>query len=45
VTLTKEAVSVTCSANGSLSPLKYDTCTPQLIGPVTVPSIGLEGGI
>ncbi|HEY8039372.1 MAG TPA: TonB family protein [Polyangiaceae bacterium] len=44
VTLDKEAISVQCNNDGSLVPLRYDTCGPQYIGPVTVPSIGLEGG-
>jgi TonB family protein len=45
VTLTKEAIAVQCNSNGTLSPLKYDTCTPEYIGPVTVPSIGVEAGM
>jgi hypothetical protein len=45
VTLTKEAIAVQCSNNGTLVPLKYDTCTPEYIGPVTVPSIGVEAGM
>lgn len=35
-TLTKEAISTNCTLGG---------CTAQFIGPVTIPSIGLEGGI
>lgn len=34
-TLSKEAVSTTCSLNG---------CQAQMIGPVTIPSLGVEGG-
>ncbi len=34
-TLTKEAVATTCTLGG---------CQAQLIGPVTIPSIGVEGG-
>jgi len=34
-TLTKEAIATTCTLAG---------CQPQLIGPVTIPSIGVEGG-
>ncbi len=45
VTLNKEAVGVTCKNDGTLLPLKLDTCEPQMIGPVAVPSIGLEGAI
>lgn len=45
VTLTKEAISAQCTPNGSLYPLRYDTCTPQYIGPVTVPSVGVEAGL
>jgi Gram-negative bacterial TonB protein C-terminal/TonB dependent receptor len=41
VTLRKEAVDVTCQQNFAL----YDKCTPQYIGPVSVPSIGVEGAI
>jgi hypothetical protein len=42
VTLRKEAVDVTCQTmtNGT-----YDKCSPQYIGPVSVPSIGVEGAI
>ena len=45
VMLAKEAIDVVCQGDGSILPLKYDTCAPQYIGPVTVPSLGLEGGI
>jgi outer membrane receptor protein involved in Fe transport len=45
VTLTKEAIAAQCTSNGTLVPLKYDTCTPEYIGPVTVPSIGVEAGM
>jgi hypothetical protein len=45
VTLTKEAIDMQCKGDGTPFPLKYDTCDPQYIGPVTVPSIGVEGGI
>jgi TonB family protein len=45
VTLTKEAIATQCQGGGTLLPLKYDTCQPEYIGPVTVPSIGVEGGI
>ena len=45
VTLTQEAIDVRCQSDGSTLSLKNDTCTPQYIGPVTVPSVGLEGGI
>ena len=34
-TLSKEAVATTCTLRG---------CQAQLIGPVTIPSIGVEGG-
>jgi hypothetical protein len=44
VTLSKEAISQQCQSDGTLSPLRYDTCQPQYIGPVTVPSIGVEAG-
>jgi hypothetical protein len=45
VTLAKEAIDVTCRGDGTWYPLKYDSCQPQYIGPVSVPSIGLEGAI
>jgi TonB family protein len=45
VTLTKEAISAQCNSDGTLFPLKYDTCKPEYIGPVTVPSIGVEAGM
>jgi hypothetical protein len=34
-TLSKEAVTTTCNLNG---------CEAQTIGPVTIPSLGVEGG-
>lgn len=49
VTLQKEAVSATCSypttPDGRIIPTIVEKCTPQLIGPVTIPSIGLEGAL
>jgi TonB family protein len=45
VTLSKEAISAQCKNDGTLYPLKYDTCEPQMIGPVTVPSVGVEAGL
>jgi TonB family protein len=45
VTLSKEAISAQCNNDGTVYPLKYDTCSPQYIGPVTVPSIGVEAGM
>ena len=40
VAFEKEADTVNCShVDGQL----YDKCTPDLIGPITIPSIGLEG--
>jgi hypothetical protein len=41
VTLRKEAIGVTCQSTG----VGLDSCEPQYIGPVSVPSIGLEGAI
>jgi hypothetical protein len=41
VTLRKEAIDVTCQTTNAL----YDKCSPQYIGPVSVPSIGVEGAI
>jgi hypothetical protein len=38
VTLHKEAIDVTCRQTGT----GLDTCTPEEIGPVAVPSIGVE---
>jgi hypothetical protein len=45
VTLNKEAIAPQCSSDGTIRPLKYDTCQPELIGPVTVPSIGVEASL
>lgn len=44
VTLKKEAIATQCTSDGTLYPLKYDSCTPEYIGPVSVPSIGVEAG-
>ena len=44
VTLQKEAIAMQCNNNGTLYPIKYYTCTPQYIGPVSVPSVGVEAG-
>ena len=41
VTLNKEVVDVNCSPR----PRPYDLCTPQTLGPITMPSIGLEGAL
>jgi hypothetical protein len=45
VTLTKEAASVTCGSNKSLKDAlaSADDCHFEEIGPVTIPSIGIEG--
>jgi hypothetical protein len=45
VTLTKEAISAQCRSDGSFSAMRFDTCDPQYIGPVTVPSIGVEAAL
>ena len=45
VTLSKEAIAAQCKNDGTLFPQKYDTCTPEYIGPVSVPSIGVEAGL
>ncbi|HEY5147580.1 MAG TPA: TonB-dependent receptor plug domain-containing protein, partial [Polyangiaceae bacterium] len=45
VTLNKEAIDVTCDSSGSLRPFRLDKCSPEFIGPVSVPSIGFEGSI
>ncbi len=42
ITLNKEAVGLTCDHKGTFFPFKPDTCEPQYIGPVTVPSLGVE---
>jgi len=34
-TLSKEAVSTTCTLNG---------CETRTVGPITIPSLGIEGG-
>jgi hypothetical protein len=41
-TLRKEAVGLDCDRDPAGGPI--DRCTPRMIGPVTVPSIGVEGG-
>jgi hypothetical protein len=43
VTLTKEVLGEHCAPAGFLGQHGLDTCTPQTLGPVTVPSIGVEG--
>ncbi|WP_394824545.1 TonB-dependent receptor domain-containing protein [Pendulispora albinea] len=52
VTLNKEKVNVQCEISANRGPIRdlrnitpdmMDRCTPEEIGPVTVPSIGLEG--
>lgn len=43
VTLNKEAIDVTCSHSTSLSS-PYDACSPQYIGPIAAPSLGVEAG-
>jgi hypothetical protein len=53
VTLNKEAVDVSCTPRaGSVPPFTgvglpagaaYDTCTPDELGPITMPSVGVEG--
>ena len=43
VTLTKEVLGEHCAPAGLLGQHGLDTCTPQTLGPVTVPSIGIEG--
>jgi hypothetical protein len=44
VTAQKEAVGVSCDSTKKVN-LIYDTCTPNMIGPVTIPSIGVEGAM
>jgi TonB family protein len=44
VTLKKEAIAAQCQSDGTLYPLKYDSCAPEYIGPVSVPSVGVEAG-
>ncbi len=41
-TLRKEAVGLDCDRDPEGGPI--DRCTPRMIGPITVPSIGVEGG-
>ncbi len=45
VTLQKEAISAKCSYPAGQALQIRQTCTPMLIGPVTIPSIGLEGAL
>jgi TonB family protein len=44
VTAQKEAVGVSCDSSKKVN-LIYDTCTPTIIGPITIPSIGVEGAL
>jgi hypothetical protein len=49
VTLQKEIVSETCNVSivgvgGGQPPTRTPTCRYDEIGPITVPSIGVEGG-
>jgi hypothetical protein len=42
VTLTKEVLGEHCAPAPGRGPTALDACTPQTLGPVTVPSIGVE---
>jgi TonB family protein len=43
VTLNKEVLGVHCAPTRGQSPNGLDTCTFQTLGPVSVPSVGVEG--
>jgi TonB-dependent Receptor Plug Domain/Gram-negative bacterial TonB protein C-terminal len=43
VTLNKEVLGVHCAPTRGQSPNGVDTCTDQTLGPVAVPSVGVEG--
>jgi TonB family protein len=43
-TLNKEAVGTSCHSSLGELPPQRDTCVPNYIGPVTIPSVGIEGG-
>jgi TonB family protein len=45
VTLNKEAVAATCSPTPGESPKGFDTCTFQTVGPISIPSVGVEGSL
>ena len=40
-TLQKESTDVACTPSGR--PGQLDACAPQSVGPISVPSIGIEG--
>lgn len=42
VTFNKEAIGVQCVSSGSPLGPSLDKCSPQVIGPVSVPSVGIE---
>jgi len=42
VTFNKEAISINCVSNGASPPGTVDKCSPETIGPVSVPSVGIE---
>jgi hypothetical protein len=43
VTLNKEVLGVHCAPTATQAPGAVDSCTYQTLGPVTVPSVGVEG--
>ncbi len=42
VTLQREATQATCTETGSFTP---DTCSPYYVGPISIPSLGVEGSL
>ncbi|HVY44299.1 MAG TPA: hypothetical protein VHB21_00410 [Minicystis sp.] len=42
-TFAKETIALDCGLNG-VEGATHSTCTPTTVGPVTVPSIGVEAG-
>jgi hypothetical protein len=45
VTFHKEVLGVHCAPTANEGPQGVDTCTPQTLGPVAVPSVGVEGSL
>ncbi len=43
VTLTKEVLGMHCAPAAGQAAGSLDACTPQTLGPITVPSVGIEG--
>jgi hypothetical protein len=44
ITLRKEATDISCSSADSPEIKHLDICVPSYVGPIAIPSIGVEGG-